>query len=89
MNAGAIAIANEFLKSADRAETQLLFKWLEANVTDQQMIVDFNTETSYIICDSDLFDSVVFNGVYPVYNLILDQVNRDFTIYKTISSVRI
>lgn len=89
MNAGAIAIENRFLKSADRAETQLLFKWLEANVTDQQMVVDFNTKTSYIICDSDLFDSAVFNGVYPVYNLILDQVNRDFTIYKTISSVRI
>jgi len=73
MNAGAIAIANEFLKSADTAETQKIFKWLESNVSDQHMMVDFNTQTSYIICESELFDTAVFNGIFPVYNLILDQ----------------
>ena len=89
MNAGAIAISNEFLVSADRAETQKVFKWLESNVSDQHMMVDFNTETSYVICESTLFDSTVFNGIYPVYNLILDQDKKEFTIYKTVSSVRI
>ena len=89
MNAGAIAISNEFLKSADRTETNKIFKWLESNVSDQHMMVDFNTETSYIICKSALFDSTVFNGVYPVYNMILDQDKKEFKIYKTVSSVRI
>ena len=89
MNAGAIAIANEFLKSAERAETRKIFKWLESNVTDQQMMVDFSTDTSYIICESELFDSAVFNGVYPIYHLILDQDKKEIVIYKTVSSVRL
>ena len=88
MNEGAIAIANELLYQSSEARNMML-DWLENNVKKQVMYTN-NSDITYIIGQSELFEEPVFNGKYPVYHMLFDNEDRTdlkISVYKTVSKI--
>jgi hypothetical protein len=88
MNAGAIAIATELMIRSDKKMVEKIFDWIEMNVNGQHMYVDHKADCTYIIGESDLFDTPVLLNDYPVYNLIYEK-RKGFMLYKTVSTVKL
>lgn len=88
MNAGAIAIATQLMIQSDKKDIEKIFDWIEMNVCGQNMYMDHNTDITYIIGESNLFDTPVLLNDYPVYNLIYEQ-DKGFSLYKTVSSIHL
>jgi hypothetical protein len=89
MNKGAIAIANELLYQSSGAQRNMMLDWLENNVKKQVMYTN-NSDITYIIGESELFDEPVFNGKYPVYHMLFDLQDRTdlkISVYKTVSKI--
>jgi hypothetical protein len=91
MNEGAIAFTTEVFMSGDKSTINTILDWLESNIKEQKLYVD-NTGTSYVFGKSDLFDTYVLTGKYPIYNLTFAK-NEDGSIstelYKTVSSIQL
>lgn len=88
MNAGAIAIATKLMIQSDKKMIEKIFDWIEMNVNGQHMYMDHNADLTYIIGESNLFDTPVLLNDYPVYNLIYEK-KKGFSLYKTVSSVKL
>lgn len=88
MNAGAIAISTELFAKSNRKTMDSILDWVEMNVQNQNMYVDHRSDITYIIGESDLFESPVLLNDYPVYSLVLTQ-GKAPTLYKTVSSIHL
>lgn len=88
MNAGAIAIATQLMIEADRTQIEKIFDWIEMNVCGQSMYMDHTADVTYVIGESNLFDTPVLLNDYPVYNLIYEQ-GKGFSLYKTVSTIKL
>lgn len=88
MNAGAIAISTELFAKTNREVMDSILDWVEMNVQNQNMYVDHLMNVTYIIGESDLFETPVLLNDYPVYSLILNQ-DAPPTLYKTVSSIKL
>jgi hypothetical protein len=86
MNAGAIAISTELIIQSDEKMIEKIFDWIEMNVNGQHMY--HNADITYIIGESELFESPVLLNDYPVYHLNMDRDSK-FSLYKTVSSIKL
>lgn len=88
MNAGAIAISTELFIKSNRKTMDSILDWVEMNVQNQNMYIDHNADITYIIGESELFETPVLLDDYPVYHLNMDRDSK-FTLYKTVSSIKL